>query len=240
MKYSVTPEPLPTNPYKLYAVVIAVIGITSLITLAYGGWVPSRSNMIPFMIGVLGLTVAFIFGIGVIFGSMAFERRFGGGKVIAFWKIEGQEWKAHVEKSRKSLRKKFWLIFLPPVAMGGTLLLAASDGKLTEIFPYAIGGLVLMTAVIAVILFLQWLSFSGKNGNVWLSRKGVLVNRRAFFSNSLGVMLREATVLEEGERLVLFIRYEVRSKNTVGSHELVIPVPHGERKLVEDTVADWG
>lgn len=239
MKYSAKSEPLPKNPYKVHAGIVCGVAFIALVALQISGWEPSRTNMIPFMIGVMGLTLAFIFGIGVAYGWKGFEARFGSGKVIAYWEIDGQDWKHYAEKAREKLRGKRWFLLSGPIVAAVLMGMALSEGKLMEIVPFAITVGFFISAVIAVVLFLQSRSYSRDSGQVWLAEKGIMANRIVFFSDTFGVNLQSATLREEGDGFVLSISYEVRSGKTVGQHELLIPVPIERRKIVEDTIADW-
>ena len=231
--------PPPPNPFRIHALLTVAVGFAGIFVLQYCGWEPSRAHPAAFLIGVMSITAAFLVGIGVVCGWSGFERRFGKGSLLAYWEIGGGEWEEHSAAMRKRVlgMRKFMLV--GPVASALLIGLAHSDGDAIGIIPFALVFGALFSSAIGVIVLLQLHSISGKGARVWLSGNGVMVNRNVFLNDGFGIRTLGLETKAEHGRHLLVIRYEVRSGNSVGEHEMLVPVPTGFLGLAEDTVRAW-
>jgi len=233
--------PQPSNPYSVFAVLTGGLGILGIIALERCGWEPSRAHPIAFITGVMGLTTACLLAVGVAYGWLGFEKRFGQERLVAYWETGDGDWREHSRKQRKRiLRTGIWLMLGSPLVVVLVMLaLAFTDGKVVGTLPFAfvIGGLI--SLVFGVVTVLQLFSLSGSGGRVWLVEKGVMVNGNVFFSDGYGIRMLSYEIGKAEGGLLLTIRYEVRSGRAVGEQEMAVPVPEDKAGLVEETVRGW-
>jgi len=239
MKTSDEAIPSPPNPYRIHAFLTGAVGFVGYGALQYCGWEPSRAHPAAFMIGLMAITIAFLVGIGVLYGWRGFEARFGKERLLAYWEIGDSEWEEHSETMRQRLlgMRKFMLV--GPVASALMIGLGYSDGDAMGVLPFALLFGALFSAAIGGVIVLQLLSISEDGARVWLSKNGVMVNRNVFLNHSYGMRTLAWETKPEHGRHLLIIRYEVRSGRAVGEHEMLIPVPAGYLSLAEDTVRAW-
>ena len=233
--------PEPPNPYRIHFFGVGVVGIVGLVSLQSSGWDPIRSNPLPFIIGLMAITVAFIFGIGILFGWLGFKKRFGSSRLIAYWEIDGAEWDIYRRERNSECFNKgvSFSVGIPLIVTGTMLALGYSDGELMEVLPVALavgGG---MAVLLFTIVIFNRLSLRGKIGRVWLAERGVMLNGRVFFCDTFGVTLLDCDLVNRGENSELSIRYSVRSGRTVGEHVMIVPVPEKHEDLVRETVGKW-
>lgn len=190
-----------------------------------------------FLGGVMALTIGVIYAVGVFYGWRIFLTRFGARQLVGYWEIAGTDWKSHASHQRKIVLKRgaFMAIGSPIVVIGVMLVLAFFDDDVAGTLPIALLTGFVAGAIFVAIAGVQWFSLGAKNGRVWLARRGIMVNGNVFFCDSFGVMLL-GYELNGGN---LSLRYEVRTRRTVGEHEMVVPVPSTHTDLVRDTVAAW-
>ena len=233
--------PEPPNPYRIHLLGVGILGFVGLASLQYSGWQPIRDNLLPFIIGLLALTIAFIFGFGVMFGWVGFKKRFGGSRLLAFWEIDGENWESYLQK-RKSIgsgKVVLMCVVIPLIVTGTMLVLGYSDGELAEVLPVALavgGG---MAVLMLTMVIFNRLSLRGKTGRVWLAEGGVMLNGQVFFSETYGVTLLDCGLMEGNGISELSIRYSVRSGRTVAEHEMLVPVPVTHTDLVRETIGKW-
>jgi hypothetical protein len=228
--------PCPPTPYRIHAGLTFGVG---LVALQYCNWEPSRAHPVPFLIGVMSITLAFILGLGVFYGWRGFGKRFGKEGMLAYWELFGTEWEEHMGNERKKILGLRKFIWVGPLVSAVVLGLVFSDGKVRETLPFAIVIGALIALAIGVVIVLRLHSLKRDRGHVWFTEKGVMVNGSIFFSDGYGMMMRSCGVREEDGRHVLSIRYEVRSGRTVGEHEMPVPVPEQHVALVAETARAW-
>jgi hypothetical protein len=89
-------------------------------------------------------------------------------------------------------------------------------------------------------VWLRWLALTGNQGQAWLAKRGILLNKTAFFVDSFGVQTLSRELKEEEGRHHLSIHFRVQTNRGSVDHELVVPVPENQIPLVEKTIEGWG
>ena len=234
--------PRPRNPYGVVLTLLALLAMGGAIAIWISGMGTSPApNLGLFIPGLMVLTLALIIGIGVFYSWRGFEQRFGPGSLLGYWEVPKVDWVDHLEREKRRLRKRGVIagIGLPAVVLLVFLFLASSEGDLEKALPVALMVSGLMAVLLFGIVTLQWFSLKGNQGCVWLSERGVMVNRVVFFIDGFGMRTLSREVREEDGKLVLSIRYQVRSRHTVVDKELLVPVPVEQVDLVTRAVERW-
>lgn len=104
--------------------------------------------------------------------------------------------------------------------------------------PYGWMLLVLCGLAAGGLLAIQWFAVKGNLGRVWLSERGVMVNRTVFFIDGYGMKTLSRELREDDGKPVLSIRYQVRTQHTVVDKELLVAVPEDQEELVSGTAVE--
>lgn len=240
MKGAKSEIPIPGNPYRIPAAFVGALWISGALAMAWSCGAP-RAQPLPFFLGVMSLTLAFILSIGVGYGWQGFRKRFGPGRVIAYWEIAGFDWDSFVSRRRRVILRGGMAatLLLPAFAAGTIVALAWSDGELLGAVPIAAAVWLGTTAMFLAILGCCLGGLRGKCGRVWLTERGILVNGDVFFSDSYGITVLQSGVEHRGGSAEVVVRYRIQGGGTAGEHDLRIPVPAGHLGIAEKTTAGW-
>ncbi len=200
-----------------------------------------RPSIGLFLPGLMVLTLAVIFGVGAFYGWRGFEKRFCQNCLLGHWQIPDRQWLEYLKREKKRLRRGglLTIVGMPVVVSAVILGLAYEDGEFEEALPIALLVSAFMVLVFSSILAIQWFAVNGNSGRVWLSERGVMVNRTVFFIDGYGMKTLSREIREDDGKPVLSIRYQVRSRHTVVDKELLVPVPEDQEELVAETVERW-
>lgn len=233
-------NPDPPNPYRIHAAMLGLLWLSGLSALGVSDG-PSRAHPLPFLAGVMLLTVASLVSFGVAYAWVGFGKRFPREKLVAYWEIHGGEWDDLVARGRRGNKRAAILLVgvFPGMIFLTMLVIAWSEGELVGILPLAGFIWIAMAGGFAAVVLTQVMALRGRSGRVWLSQRGLLVNGEVLLCDSFGITVLDARLLPAESGAELVVRYLVQSGRAVGEHELRVPVPSEQRMVVEETVSGW-
>jgi len=164
-----------------------------------------------------------------------------GVDLIARWKYSPEEREKFAELEYKIDRsyKKYLLymiIFFALLFGIGYWILDPESG--ISVFLSMLGLIVLMTAIFSISIFATHRKNSKKRGDVYISRRGIIANRRLYSWKMLGTKLRQIRYDHESAPKYLEFEFSTLARYGTARNSVRIPVPKDEESRVGNIIEE--
>jgi len=197
-----------------------------------------------------GFAIAFfciVFTITAFFVTLMYARMartaqgmLNGEDLLAHWRYTPEEWQVYTEKqftADKSDKKGIFLILVVIAAIAAVVALVI-DAEAGKFVALVLLGVVVLVGIVAYTSsrydHYENLKFQGQ---AYISRNAVLLNRRLHLWKGWGSQLEDVTY-EDGKLPILKFEYSTPSGKSRGFYTARIPVPQGKEDQAQDIVKE--